>query len=63
MKEVKDKEIIEEIKRLSESRKSSLIIALDGRSGTGQSTLSKNMAEKLGNEALIPLKEGCTASE
>jgi uridine kinase len=99
MKAVNDKEIIEEMKRLSEIRKSPLIIALDGRSGTGKSTFAKNMAEKLGaaiidgddfytggtltewakrnpqekaelvidwkrirNEALIPLKEGRTAS-
>jgi uridine kinase len=99
MKEINDKEIIEEIKRLSESRKSPLVIALDGRSGTGKSTLSKNIAERLSaaiidgddfypggtltewtkrnpkekaelvidwkrirNEALIPLKEGRTAS-
>jgi uridine kinase len=53
MKEVNDKEIIEESKRLSESRKSPLIIALDGRSGTGKSTLSKNIAEKLGAAVIV----------
>jgi uridine kinase len=99
MKEVNDKEIIEEMKRLSETRETSLFIALDGRSGTGKSTFAKSMAQKLGaavidgddfytggtltewakrtpqekaklvidwkrirNEALLPLKEGRTAS-
>jgi uridine kinase len=99
MKEVNANEIIEEIKRLSEDRDRPLFIALDGRSGTGKSTLSKSLAQKLDaavidgddfytggtltewakrnpkekaelvidwkrirNEALIPLKEGRTAS-